>query len=352
VTLRRIFVDIRRSRRLAASLLALVVIGSAAACSSPAPLPLSLPSVSQPPASIDPSPNLAAGVAGPFKTTGRGPAVPKTDAWLGAFVGSTDQTATGKTAAVTGFQDLIGRQLAVVHSFHPWGSTFPSPFDRQIVSNGQIDLVSWAGTNTRSIAQGVYDGQLKSFAQSVRNFGTPILLRFRWEMDRPNLAETVGSGADYVAAWKHVRQIFTDAGATNAGWVWCPTSDAFANGTADSYYPGDDQVDWLCTDVYPNNTDLSFAAIMAPVLQFAAKHPQPLLIGEMGVETTAPDGAAWLAKVAPVLASQPQVKAVIYFSNATTTKPIYDTTVGESPQTLAAFQAMAAAKALSAPAFR
>src|SRR6202042_3221748 len=101
-------------------------------------------------------------------------------------------------------------------------------------------------------------------------------------------------------------------------------------------------------DVYPNDTGLSFAAIMGPVLQFAAKHPRPLLIGEMGVETDAPDGAAWFAGVAPVLAKQPQIKAVVYFSNATTTKPIYDTTVGETQQTLSAFSSMAANPALSA----
>ncbi len=235
-----------------------------------------------------------------------------------------------------------------MHSFHPWGSSFPSAFDQAIVNNGQIDLVSWAGTDTRSMADGAYDSQLRSFADGVRVFGVPILLRFRWEMDRPNLVSTVGSGNDYVAAWKHIRQIFTEEGATNAAWVWCPTSDAFANGTAASYYPGDDQVDWLCTDVYPNDSDLSFGAIMAPVLQFAAAHPRPLMIGEMGVETTSPNGAAWFAGVAPVLATQPQVKAVVYFSNVTTTKPIYDTTVGESSQTLAAFQAMSSNPALSA----
>jgi hypothetical protein len=344
------FVFTRPGRHAASALVALLLVGAATACGTSAPPSLSVPLASAPPATYDPSPNLAPGLPGPFKTTGRGPAVPKANAWFGAFVNPVDdQTVTGKVSAVDAFQTAIGRKLAVVHSFHPWGSDFPSQFDRAIVANGQVDFVSWASTNLTSVLGGAYDGQLRSFADSVRAFGSPILLRFRWEMDRPNLAQTIGSPADYVAAWKHVRKIFTDEGATNAGWVWCPTSNAFANGTADSYYPGDDQVDWLCTDVYPNDTTLSFAAIMAPVLQFAAKHPRPLIIGELGVETDTPSDSAWFANVAPVLATQPQIKGLIYFSQATTKKPFYDTTLGTSPQRLSAFQGMVQNESLSAP---
>ena len=40
-------------------------------------------------------------------------------------------------------------------------------------------------------------------------------------------------------------------GATNVGWVWCPLATGFTDGRAQKYYPGDDQVDWLCADVYP-----------------------------------------------------------------------------------------------------
>jgi hypothetical protein len=343
------FVFNRPSRRAAVALLALALAAGVAACDSSAPPPLAIPSTSPPPAVIDPSPNLPPGQPGPFKTTGRGPSVPKSGAWFGAFAGSTDQTVNGKVAAIDQFQSAIGRQLAIVHSFHPWGSDFPSEFDKAIAANGQLDLVSWSGTNAKSIMTGAYDSQIRSFAEAVRAFDRPILLRFRWEMDRPNLALTVGSPADYIAAWKHVRQIFTDVGATNAGWVWCPTSNAFANGTADSYYPGDDQVDWICTDVYPNDSTLSFAAIMAPVLKFASAHPRPLIIGELGVETDTPSDSTWLANVAPVLATQPQIKAVVYFSNATTTKPFYDTTIGSSQARLAAFQAMASNSVLEAP---
>lgn len=331
--------------------LAMTVLGVAVGCTTQGPPPLRIPSSSRAPVVIDPTPRTPAGADGPFVTTGRGPAVPADHAWFGAYVDSRIQTADGKMAAITGFEQLVGRKLAIVHSFHPWGDTFPSLFDDEVLEHGQVDLVSWAGTNIRSIESGTYDSQIRAFADAVKAFHAPILLRFRWEMDRPNLAMTVGSGADYIEAWKHVRKIFTVEGATNAGWVWCPTSNAFADGTAASYYPGDSQVDWICTDIYPSTTDLSFAALMAPVLSFARRHPRPILIGELGVQEAAtPHRAAWFAGVVPLLARQPQIKAVVYFSKATTTKPVYDTTVGGPPQTLSAFRSMVRNPALSAAA--
>ena len=30
---------------------------------------------------------------------------------------------------------------------------------------------------------------------------------------------------EYVAAWRHVHDIFTAVGATNVSWVWCPNVD-------------------------------------------------------------------------------------------------------------------------------
>ena len=77
-----------------------------------------------------------------------------------------------------------------------------------------------------------------------------MLLRYRWEMDRPNLRAQMWSGEDYVAAWKHVRAIFTAEGATNASWVWCPTVEGFQRRLRGRLLPGRRQVDWNCVDVY------------------------------------------------------------------------------------------------------
>ncbi len=57
------------------------------------------------------------------------------------------------------------------------------------------------------------------------------------------------SPGQFVTAWRHVHDIFTAVGATNATWVWCPYAHAKARfGPLASYYPGDDAVDWTCLD--------------------------------------------------------------------------------------------------------
>src|SRR5207302_7933319 len=57
-----------------------------------------------------------------------------------------------------------------------------------------------------------------------------------------------GEPADFIPAWRHVHDIFVHRGATNVIWVWCPVSGDFANGRAQSYYPGGAYVDWIASD--------------------------------------------------------------------------------------------------------
>ena len=132
---------------------------------------------------------LAPGTAGPFETTGRGPVPPTSGAWFGVYAAPNNHTAAEKIKAVNTFQTVVGRKVAIVHSFHPWSDVVPSDIDSRIIQNGQIDLLSWAGTDTLSIASGAYDNLIEHTAVAIKNLGAPILLRFRWEMDRPNLGQ-------------------------------------------------------------------------------------------------------------------------------------------------------------------
>ena len=171
-----------------------------------------------------------------------------------------------------------------------------------------------------------------------------MLLRWRWEMDRPNLAASVRSPGDYVAAWKHIRGIFTDVGATNAAWVWCPHVLGFVDSSrnAAAYYPGDDQVDWLCTDVYPGTDFDEFTAQMDAFMEFARERPRPVLLGEFGVTTQGQPGqrGAWLREAREYIKTHPQIKAAVYFAQKQTKKPVYDSTFDSDPEGLEAFREM------------
>ena len=124
------------------------------------------------------------------------------------------------------------------------------------------------------------------------------------------------SPADYIAAWDHIRSIFAQVHVDNVAWVWCPTANGFANGTAAAYYPGNNEVNWVCADAYPGPGPYrSFATIVQPFLNWASHHSKPVMIGEYGVPDTYGEQqrAQWLWGAARTVRGNAQIKALIYF---------------------------------------
>ncbi len=269
---------------------------------------------------------------------------PEHGALLGAYVDPDLYTDDGRVTAVHEFEQLIGRPLDVVQTFHPWTEPFPSAGDLAFLEQGRTLLLSWAGTDTRAIAYGQHDDLIRARAAAVAELGTPILLRWRWEMDRPNLQAEIHSATDYVAAWRHIRAIFADTGVTNAEWVWCPLADGFTERSAASYYPGDDQVDWLCADAYTRTPTVPLADILDPFLAWAEDHDKPVIIGEMGVQAgAAGERADWLATAGDYLQTHDQVRAVVYWEADPRKLGKYDAaySLAPEPSALAAFRDLA-----------
>ena len=189
--------------------------------------------------------------------------------------------------------------------------------DDEFLSQGADLMISWATGDNRSITAGDHDPLIRRQARAIRAVHKPVLLRMRWEMDRPNLQATMWSPEDYVAAWKYVRAIFREEGADNVSWVWCPTAEGFVRGDAPAFYPGDDQVDWTCVDVYAGEVLEPIGQLMGPFLAFAAQHPKPILIGEFGVAKAwgSAARAAWLRDAQRTFKANPQIKGVVYFES-------------------------------------
>jgi hypothetical protein len=201
-------------------------------------------------------------------------------------------------------------------------------------------LISWAATETAAITAGGEDALIRARARDIAALGVPVLLRWRWEMDRPNLREIVGSPQDYVAAWKHIRAIFAEENVTNVGWVWCPHAQGFADASRDAaaYYPGDDQVDWLCADVYAEPEGATFAQAVEPFLTWAAERPQPIVIGEFGVRRG--DRGGWLRDAWKVVERYPKIKVLVYFDGQSKANDGFDHRLARTPDAVAAFREM------------
>jgi hypothetical protein len=266
--------------------------------------------------------------------------VPSSGAYLGAYVQSAAYTQLAQIDAVQSFEHKVAHPLQIVHVYHPWGTQFPTLADKYFVDHGKILLLTWGGDpNTEAIIAGKDDAMIRATAAAVKALGHPVMLEFRHEMDRPNLQWTIHGPADYIAAWDHIRTIFTAVGATNVSWVWCPTGLGFADGRAQPFYPGNNEVDWLCADVYSTSTSQSLSAAAAPFLRWASHHDKPVIIGEFGIVGHPRGWAGWMTAAGQLPNADHQIKAMVLFDATGTdsTGHPYNLWLGNQPAVLSAF---------------
>ncbi|HET6478748.1 MAG TPA: glycosyl hydrolase [Actinoplanes sp.] len=294
-------------KQLLAGAAALVLL---AGCSSgdDKPSPAPSPDLSRAPGAVAVNP-------GPFEA---GPVLaPARGALFGAWIKPDELTHVGRLAAVDSLQADLGRPLRIVNTYRRFEQMVGTASDNEFLARGATLMVSWATGDNRSILDGEHDDLIRKQASAVREIGRPVLLRMRWEMDRPNLRATMWSGEDYIAAWKYVREIFREEQANNVSWVWCPTAEGFIRGDAPAFYPGDDQVDWTCVDVYAGERFAPIGELMGSFLTWAAERPKPIVIGEFGVAKAwgSAGRAAWIKDARRTFKANPQIKAITYFES-------------------------------------
>lgn len=241
----------------------------------------------------------------------------------GTASGSPSGGPTGKDAdkpgmaPVAAFERDMGRQLDIVQSYRGWKSDFPTGLDSSVVGSNRYLLLTWAGADTKEIVQGKYDALIRARAKAIKATGKPVFLRWSRDMDRSSVKDRVHSPADFIAAWKHLRQIFTAEKVDNVAWVWCPSARGFGAPNAGAFYPGDDQVDWICADA-PPGADYEYRDMSETLklfMQWARNRHKPIMIAEFGVpKSYGQRRAEWLRAATKTL-EDPQVKAVVYFDS-------------------------------------
>jgi hypothetical protein len=243
--------------------------------------------------------------------------VPAHGADLGAFALTGDFSQPSFTSSVAELQTEICRPLTIVHTYLRWKQPFPLASQLSVSRSGQTLLLSWTGTDLAAMASGADDAGIRTVAAQVASLHSPVFVELRWEMDRPNLRRVVHSAATFIAAWDHTRAIFAQAGVRNASWVWCPTATGFDRGDAPAYYPGANEVDWICTDAYPkpDGPVEQLSTELASFLKWAVPTGKPIMLGEIGVpESYSPsDRSDWIANAADFVKHTPAIKAVVYF---------------------------------------
>jgi mannan endo-1,4-beta-mannosidase len=220
---------------------------------------------------------------------------------------------------VLGFAQAAGRQPNLVGYFSGWAEPFAASFARQSRKHGAITMVQIDPTfaSVPAIAAGAYDGYLRSYADSVRDFGRPVVIGFGHEMNAPwySWGYRHVPPATFVAAWRHIVTLFRAQGADNVTWIWTINADLSSTGPAASWWPGARYVTWVGIDGYyyrPSDTFASvFGRTIGQVRKFTAR---PVLLSETAVGPA----AGQVVKIGDLFAGMHQYKTLglVWFDNA------------------------------------
>ncbi len=154
--------------------------------------------------------------------------------------------------------------------------------------HGATTILQWDPTfvSVSKIAAGGYDGYLRSFADSVRGFGQPVVIGFGHEMNAYwySWGYRHLPAATFVAAWRHIVTLFRAQHADNVTWLWTLQADEHGTGHIVSWWPGAKYVTWVGIDgyyYYPSETFFSvFGQTIAQVRAFTGL---PVLLSEVAV---------------------------------------------------------------------
>jgi hypothetical protein len=276
---------------------------------------------------------------------------PKSVYW-GAWIGShlTGTEAPWDMNAVAKLEQMAQKKLSIVNFSAPFANcskscsfyNFPVNEFNSIRSHGSIPFYSWGSQSIpvpsnlsepnfqlADVIAGTYDSYIRQFATAAKSWGHPFFLRFNWEMNGGWFAWAEGVNGnqkgEYVKAWRHVHDIFTEVGATNATWVWCPNVDP-ENRMQDlgPLYPGDAYVDWTGLDGYNWGTnparpdrwrsfDSLYKSSYAKITETIAP-TKPLIVSEVGSSEYGGSKAAWLKDMlAKVPTDYPKIRGLLYF---------------------------------------
>jgi mannan endo-1,4-beta-mannosidase len=226
----------------------------------------------------------------------------------------------------------LGRRLDVLNVYEAfaWQQPLPTTLLNTIAAAGSVPEITWepwdpnAGPTQPAyslgqIAGGRYDAYITSWAKDAAAYQGRLLLRFAHEMNGNWYPWAVGAAGgspeDYVAAYRRVRRLFDDAGATRVEWVWSP--NVVINGDTDVIYrcyPGDEFVNIVGVDGY-NFGDVAGHRWQPPadlfggtldLVQSIAPH-KPVWINEVGCSDRGGDKAAWISQFVQYLTKRPVV---------------------------------------------
>ena len=260
---------------------------------------------------------------------------------LGAF----DNNTRVSFSSIIGLEDSLRMTFPLIHIYTAWGSKpeeeFPAAVVKSILDMGSIPVITWEPWLTdfdatahpalrpleerdrggmADIAAGKYDFYITRWADAASKVKSQIFLRVGHEMNDPKRYPwglQNNSAKDFVAAWKHIRQIFKKQNATNVVWIWSPHP---AYGYFDAFYPGDSLVDYIGVSSLNYGSVASwskwwtFRDIFGNHYKELEHFHKPIMLTELGCLPTGGSRSQWFEDALNGLPEKyPNVKAILFF---------------------------------------
>jgi Glycosyl hydrolase family 26 len=202
-----------------------------------------------------------------------------------SYLGVYETGPPGTYRAVGQFAGAVGRAPNLVGYYSGWREPFMTSFAVTVHAHGAVTIVQIDPTDASiaKIAAGGYDGYLRSYADSVRRLGQPVVIGFGHEMNAPWYSWGYGHTAPavFVAAWRHVVTLFRARGTDNVTWLWTLQADEPGTGPITSWWPGSKYVTWVGIDGYYYRPSDTFSSVFGKTItQVRILTGKPVLLSE------------------------------------------------------------------------
>jgi mannan endo-1,4-beta-mannosidase len=201
-------------------------------------------------------------------------------------------------AGVTGFAKATGVRPDIALYYSGWLEPFQVGFARTATKEGAVPLVQINPMHVSlgAIAAGKYDSYLTSYAEGVRAYRGPVIVGFGHEMNGNwySWGYQHTSPAVFVAAWRHIVDLFRAVGVRNVTWMWTVNIiHSRANVPPPRpWWPGSSYVTWVGIDGYYYKSSNTFATLFGPTIAAVRTLTHdPILIAETAVAPAAGQSA-------------------------------------------------------------
>lgn len=169
-----------------------------------------------------------------------------------------------------------------VFSTDRWGD-YPSNMSLQLADedfkNSALAIGLWLVNHEKEVAEGQQDELIVKMGEWLKSLGRrPVFLRIGYEFGG---AWNHYDREDFLKAYRRIKDKFDEMGVTNVAYVWQSHGWEEPMDLLESWYPGDDYVDWCGYSFFSRWDETN-------MIEFARKKGKPVFIAEASPTISTP----------------------------------------------------------------